>query len=318
MDMKTAEILCNVTSDFYRAQAASFSATRTAPWHGWRRCVAMMAEALGVADGSLCVGAGRLRGEGVVSRGPLLCDGMFDADSAEREVRHVEITADGNAGEAAPCETEGAMRPAVSVFDLACGNLRFERYLEEALPCADVRAYAVDGCDELAASASELGILVTYESSDIVGGLIAGASLCELHHAPQTDMAVSFGFLHHVPDERLRVRVLEGLIDAVRPGGCVAVSLWQFMNNPALAAKAQATHAQAGSALGLAADAFDEGDYLLGWKNVERAWRYCHHFSDEEVGRLIDAVSSRARLIDAFEADGRTGAMNKYLVLQRA
>lgn len=95
------------------------------------------------------------------------------------------------------------------------------------------------------------------------------------------------------------------------------MSLWQFMNNAALAAKVRATHAQASEALGLAADAFDEGDYLLGWKNVEGVWRYCHHFSDEEVGRLIDAVSSRARLVDVFEADGRTGAMNKYLVLQR-
>ncbi|MFR4803776.1 MAG: hypothetical protein ACLT98_10945 [Eggerthellaceae bacterium] len=40
-----------------------------------------------------------------------------------------------------------ADRAGLSVFDLACGNLRFERYLAEAP--ADVRAYAVDGCDEL-------------------------------------------------------------------------------------------------------------------------------------------------------------------------
>lgn len=268
MDMKTAEILCNVTSDFYRVQAASFSATRMSPWHGWRRCVDAMAAALGVA-----------------------------------------------AGEGSACASDA--RPGVSVFDLACGNLRFERYLAQALPHADVCTYAVDSCDELAADAGGLEIPVTYESSDIVGGLIAGAPLHELHHAPQVDMAVSFGFLHHVPGADLRVRVLDGLIDAARPGGCVAVSLWRFMNNPALAAKAHVTHAQASEALGLVADAFDEGDYLLGWKNVEGAWRYCHHFSDEEVDCLIDAVSPRARLIDAFEADGRTDAMNKYLVLQR-
>lgn len=199
------------------------------------------------------------------------------------------------------------------------GDRPFGRYLAEMLPQAEVRAYAyaVDGCDELASGADGPAFPVAYESSDIVGGLIAGAPLCELHHAPQVDMAVSFGFLHHVPGERLRIRVLEGMVDAVRPGGCAAVSLWQFMNNAALAAKVRATHAQASEALGLAADAFDEGDYLLGWKNVEGVWRYCHHFSDEEVGRLIDAVSSRARLVDVFEADGRTGAMNKYLVLQR-
>lgn len=97
----------------------------------------------------------------------------------------------------------------------------------------------------------------------------------------------------------------------------MAVSLWQFMNNSTLAAKAEVTHAQAIKALGLAPGKLDEGDYLLGWKNVEGAWRYCHHFSDEEVGRLVAAVSNRAHVIDSFEADGRTGAMNRYVVLQR-
>lgn len=318
MDTKTAEILCTVTSDFYRAHAASFSATRTAPWHGWRRCVAAMADASGVAGGDSLHAAVQPGGEGAASDGSSRREGPFWPNRAEgKPPRYGTARADG-AGGAASCEAAAPPRPAISVFDLACGNLRFERYLAEALPHADVRSYAVDSCDELAADVGSLAITVVYESSDIVGGLIAGAPLCELHHAPQVDMAVSFGFLHHVPGAALRVRVLDGLIDAVRPGGCVAVSLWQFMNNPALAAKARAAHARASAALGLAADAFDEGDYLLGWNNVEGAWRYCHHFSDEEVGRLIDAVSPRARLIDAFEADGRTGAMNKYLVLQKA
>lgn len=337
MDMKTAEILCNVTSDFYRAQAASFSATRTSPWHGWQRCVAVMAEALGVAGGISCDGlqgpseasgalmapaSGAMPPNSRVAQDDCLKTSAsgrkaFCANCAEGKITHGEAAPGEGSSGSVRCAAEADSRAGLSVFDLACGNLRFERYLAEALPYADVRAYAVDGCDELATDAGGLTIPVTYESSDIVGGLIAGAPLSELHHAPQVDMAVSFGFLHHVPSEELRVRVLDGLIDAVRPGGCAAVSLWQFMNNPALAAKARVTHARASEALGLAADAFDEGDYLLGWKNVEGAWRYCHHFSDEEVGRLIDVVSPRARLIDAFEADGRTGAMNKYLVLQK-
>ena len=338
MDMKTAEILCNVTSDFYRTQAASFSATRTSPWHGWRRCVAVVAEALGVAGGVSCDGLQRSSGANgalmvpasgaippnsrVVQGGCLKASASggktFCANCAEGKITHGETAPDEGASGGARCAAEADLRRGLSVFDLACGNLRFERYLAEALPYADVCAYVVDSCDELAADAGDLTFPVIYESSDIVGGLIAGAPLHELHHAPQTDMAVSFGFLHHVPGADLRVRVLDGLIDAVRPGGCVAVSLWQFMNNPTLAAKAHVTHAQASEALGLAADAFDEGDYLLGWKNVEGAWRYCHHFSDEEVDRLVNAASTRARLIGAFEADGRTGAMNKYLVLQKA
>ncbi len=55
-----------------------------------------------------------------------------------------------------------------------CGDLRFERYLAETPPQVDVRAYVVNRCDELAASASGLNIPVIYESSGIVGDLIAG------------------------------------------------------------------------------------------------------------------------------------------------
>lgn len=299
MDTKTAEILCKTTADFYRAQAASFSATRTAPWHGWVRCVDAMTKALGAGECSASCGVGSQCSvdEGISHEEGCFLKGSIDYLANEGTVL-----------------TECAV---LSVFDLACGNLRFERYLEEALPDASLRIYAVDSCDELVASADGPSAPVTYESSDIVGGLIEGLPLSRLHHAPQSDMAVSFGFLHHVPGEGLRVRVLEGLIDTVRPGGCVAVSFWQFMNNSTLAAKAEVTHAQAIKALGLAPGKLDEGDYLLGWKNVEGAWRYCHHFSDEEVGRLVAAVSNRARVIDSFEADGRTGAMNRYVVLQK-
>lgn len=299
MDTKTAEILCKTTADFYRAQAASFSATRTAPWHGWVRCVDAMTKALGVMRRGVLSSARSQfsKDEDVSHESPGFLKGAIDYLADEG--------------------ISSANSLVFSVFDLACGNLRFERYLEEVLPDASLRIYAVDSCDELVASADGLSTPVTYESSDIVSGLIDGSPLFRLHHAPQSDMAVSFGFLHHVPGEELRVRVLEGLIDAVRPEGCVAVSLWQFMNNPALAAKAEVTHAQAIKALGLAPGKLDEGDYLLGWKNVEGAWRYCHHFSDEEVGRLVAAVSNRAHVIDSFEADGRTGAMNRYVVLQK-
>ena len=58
MDTKTAEILCKTTADFYRAQAASFSATRTAPWHGWVRCTDVMTKALGVMGRGASCGVG--------------------------------------------------------------------------------------------------------------------------------------------------------------------------------------------------------------------------------------------------------------------
>ena len=61
---------------------------------------------------------------------------------------------------------------------------------------------------------------------------------------------------------------------------------------------------------------FNEGDYLLGWRNTPGAYRYCHSFSDEETDSLVASVADKAKCVARFRADGRTGNLNEYLVLQ--
>lgn len=61
---------------------------------------------------------------------------------------------------------------------------------------------------------------------------------------------------------------------------------------------------------------FNEGDYLLGWRNLPGVYRYCHSFSDEEIDSLVTLVADKAKCVARFRADGRTGSLNEYLVLQ--
>ncbi len=64
MDIETACILNALTSDFYARCAASFSSTRTRPWHGWKRCLDTLDSALARAELSvLDFGCGNLRFE---------------------------------------------------------------------------------------------------------------------------------------------------------------------------------------------------------------------------------------------------------------
>ena len=60
----------------------------------------------------------------------------------------------------------------------------------------------------------------------------------------------------------------------------------------------------------------ERNDYLLGWNAQPGVYRYCHHFDDGEVDRLADAVSDKARVVDRFTADGRSGNLNAYIVLR--
>lgn len=230
---------------------------------------------------------------------------------------------------------EGAQ--CVSVLDLGCGNLRFEAFLARERPDASVTAHAVDNCefpapDGRAPRFGASNARVLRYGVDAVGALVEGAygegaarSLeAALAEVPACDLSVAFGFLHHVPGEAARQGALGALAEKTRPGGRIAVSLWRFLEDPSFAAKAHREHDQALSALaaegaldaGALAAALDEGDRLLGWKGSSIAQRFCHSFSEAEIERLIDSVADRACLVRRFEADGKTGRMNTYLVFE--
>ena len=126
------------------------------------------------------------------------------------------------------------------------------------------------------------------------------------------------------------------------------MSLWQFACDPRLRAKAQRATARGRAQLGL--PPLPAGDYLMGWQDDADAWRYCHHFAEEEVDALAAAAVAAspdatrapsdskldpttassassamsplpaaltAREVARFSADGKPGNLNRYLVLQR-
>lgn len=296
MNTETAQILCDLNTAFYREQSASFAETRQSPWPGWKWCV----ELWQVAD----------MGEAAVSGGGV---DTGTVDSADVAVEKRAASGGAQAGVTGSAGTSAL--PPATVFDLACGNLRLESFLRDAFPQVDTTCYAVDNCDSMVPAMLQ----VHYQSLDIVQALINGTLTRETFAAPMCDLSVSFGFMHHVPSERYRQQVLRALVEQTCPGGMVAVSFWQFLNSEKLAAKAQVTHAQALTDLvphGLDAAQLEDGDYLLGWKDVPGAYRYCHNFTEDEINRLVESVASQAKVVSRFMSDGRTNNLNSYVVLR--
>lgn len=310
-DIENARRLCALTNSFYRAQASSFSDTRRDPWPGWRRCL----DAAGLAAGESPeagdpqrVGEPQRAGDPQRTSGDPLRVGNPQRASGEPGAR---IDSHGAAGP----------RPLV-VLDLGCGNLRFERFLCDALPEAPFVFHAVDACDELAALAEHAlpadRAHVLYQGFDACAALAEGRSLAgALEVADRScDLAVAFGFMHHVPLAVWRAEVLRALVRKVRPGGFVAASFWRFMESPKLARKAVRETARAASELPGALPHLCEGDHLLGWQGKPGAFRYCHHFSDDEIDALVRSVAPAANPIAAFRADGAPGNLNSYVVLR--
>ena len=171
------------------------------------------------------------------------------------------------------------------VLDVACGNLRFEKFLASQLSERQIQVWALDSCDELlpqtcaetlvekvnADTLSKKERAHITEKTDAVDAPaapdVAGAHLqinylhCDVMEAigsskaftygiPQADISVSFGFMHHVPLPEWRVQLLNSLIEATKPGGFVCVSFWEFLADEGLAAKACKTHERALAELG--------------------------------------------------------------------
>ena len=294
--------LCALTGEFYRANVESFSQTRQSPWRGWARLLEVMDAAggrTGCEPGALHAADGAVEG------------------SVRRDTRAADDEGRGRACAVADAGASG--REPLCVLDLACGNLRFERYLADALPGRMLSGYTVDNCDPLveAGERNESDALsrMSFQDLDAIERLSAGC-LREALEAPDAscDLAVSFGFMHHVPLERWRVELLRALVAKVRPGGFVVVSFWRFLNSDKLARKAQETTSRARAELGI--PELPPNDYLLGWQDTQGLYRYCHHFDEPEIERLLAMVADSADLVSRFEADGKTGNLNEYVVLR--
>lgn len=198
----------------------------------------------------------------------------------------------------------------LGVLDLAAGNLRFIAYLEEKFPDLPFNFYAVDNSDGLVPAHNR----VQYQSLDILDALIKEKNLNDIVDAPSCAVTASFGFMHHIPTQNFRAKVMDLLVDRCLPGGLVFISFWQFLSNPLVRSKIEVPHAKAVEKYNL--EGLEENDFVLGWKANENVFRYCHNFTQEDIDELVEHVSHKAQLIDTFKADGKTNDMNHYVVLR--
>lgn len=207
------------------------------------------------------------------------------------------------------------------VWDVACGNLRFGRFLSEQGAAA--RIWAWDSCSALLEEAPPSGA-VSHELKqlDLVGlldrtatGTLSGNEERAVGGLPPMDLTVCFGFMHHLPLERQRQALMRMLAGQLAPDGYALVSFWQFADDERLRTKAGLTTQRARDELGL--NGLGPQDYLLGWQGSEDVLRFCHHFTESEIDQLVACVEPASCEVARFSADGKSGRLNRYVVLRR-
>jgi SAM-dependent methyltransferase len=130
------------------------------------------------------------------------------------------------------------------------------------------------------------------------------------------DGVLAFAVLHHIPDMELRASILKAVHAALKPGGILVHSEWQFHNSEKWMMRRQPW-----SLVGIDAKDIDIGDTLLDWRHImtgqteKVGLRYVHLFSKNELTVL--AFHTGFKLIDEFESDGEGGNLGIYQIWQK-
>jgi len=194
----------------------------------------------------------------------------------------------------------------VRVLDVGCGNGRWGEFLAgEGLERTEY--WGVDSGQEL-----------LVEAKSRVSGLekvkLVKADVVEAGWDKKLGV-VAYGVMHHIPGRERRKRWMTELQGLVVGGGYVVVSVWKYGRDGRWEGKMLDVETVARrTGVVIEKGELEVGDGFLGWQERKDVARYCHEMSKTEENELINDL--QMRLVDKFEADGKTGKMNRYLVLK--
>jgi tRNA (uracil-5-)-methyltransferase TRM9 len=119
------------------------------------------------------------------------------------------------------------------------------------------------------------------------------------------DIVFAFAFLHHIPGNELRLKVIGKVHESLKPKGLFVHSNWQFLNSGKLKARIQAWES-----IGLGETDADAKDYLIDWRGGGYGLRYVHHFDESELSGL--AKAGNFEIIQTFCSDGDNKRLSIY------
>lgn len=193
------------------------------------------------------------------------------------------------------------LRTPLSVLDVGCGNGRLARFLQQALG-GGLTFHGIDSDAGLLAHARERcaklpGLALILQQADVLTDPLPDRPF---------GLVTLFGLLHHIPGLQRRLALMTQAAACVAPGGLLCFACWRFAEYERF--RQRIVPFPDGMTT-------EPGDALLDWRAGTHALRYCHHADDAEIDALCEATG--LTLLSAYRADGFSGAVNAYRILQR-
>jgi SAM-dependent methyltransferase len=185
------------------------------------------------------------------------------------------------------------------VLDLGCGNGRLAGFLQTKL--LDFKYLGLDFSKKLLADAKKKYAGKEFEFS-------AHDFRTKFKLKQKYDLIAAIALLHHIPGFDNRLRLLENAAEHL--SGYLIFTTWNFMSDLKLSTKVVSWQEA-----GISETELESGDLLLNWGSSNSHLRYCHNFSEAELGQLV--TGSGLKIVKQFDSDGRNQRLNTYYVCQR-
>lgn len=214
---------------------------------------------------------------------------------------------------------EGLLEPlrrglpaSIRVLDAGCGNGRFGDFLAGRWP-GEIHYRGIDASGallEIAAARLTGKVDLDLRLEDFIEG-----SQAPPPEGEGFDLAVAFGVLHHLPGREQRFRLLQGLARQLASGGFLVCSIWLYGRDERFRRRLLDWRALPPDLGPIEVSELEEGDHLLRWGDAPGTFRYCHAVSDAEEQEWLEGLA--LDLVERYEADGRSGHLNRYLILRK-
>jgi SAM-dependent methyltransferase len=176
----------------------------------------------------------------------------------------------------------------VKILDLGSGNGRFFKFLCEKMDNFEYTGLEINN-DLLEESRAE----PWAQPVEVTRNFIKEDIFKNLDKIPgKYNVVTAFGVTHHIPDKDFRKKwfldILKLLKKDTEEPLLLILTFWDFEKEP--------------------------GDYFLGWKNDEKAVRFCHKYSQEELNQIKKIYEEEGlRLLERYKSDNR----NVYMIFGR-
>ena len=184
------------------------------------------------------------------------------------------------------------------ILDLGCGNGRLLKFLlDNKLNNFEYYGYDTDSFLLSFPIAHYDLPFVHFDKMDILKDLgnISG----------KFDVIFAFGLAHHIPSSEFRIKWFRQVVSILKPNGMFIFTTWNYNRD--------ARFVPANNRFRNLKEELEDGDYFIGWNNLENVYRYVHIYSNIEIERILKSCG--AKLLSKFSSDGKNGNLNDYFIV---